>query len=71
MIGANMDRSDAMLLGRRTYEEWAGYWPGKTAADDPFAEYINDVPKYVVSRTLKRTTRVGGIDPHHQHGRRS
>src|SRR5207248_9405241 len=43
----------AMLLGRVTYEAWAGYWPGKTAEDDPFAGYINNVPKYVVSTTLQ------------------
>lgn len=53
IITANMQASDAMLLGRRTYEEWADYWPGKTEKDDPFAGYINTVPKYVVSRTLK------------------
>lgn len=53
VIGSAMDASDTMLLGRRTYEEWAAYWPDKTAADDPFADYINDVPKVVVSTTLK------------------
>jgi dihydrofolate reductase len=37
---------------RRTYEEWAGYWPGKTAEDDPYAPFINGVHKYVVSTTL-------------------
>ena len=42
---------DAMLLGRLTYQEWAGYWPNST--DEPFASHINRVPKYVVSRTLK------------------
>lgn len=53
VVGANMQASDTMLLGRRTYEEWADYWPDKTAEDDPFAPYINSVPKYVVSTTLK------------------
>ena len=43
---------DAMLLGRVTYQEWATHWPGIT--DQPFAEHINSVPKYVVSRTLDR-----------------
>ncbi len=52
VIGGNMAAADAMLLGRRTYEEWAAYWPGKTAEDDPFADFINAVPKYVVSQTL-------------------
>ncbi len=53
VIGSNMDSSDTILLGRRTYEEFADYWPDKTAADDPFADHINDTPKLVVSTTLK------------------
>ena len=53
VVGASMQASDAMLLGRRTYQEWAAYWPDKTSADDPFADYINNVPKHVVSTTLK------------------
>jgi dihydrofolate reductase len=53
VVGDAMAASDAMLLGRRTYQEWAAYWPDKTAADDPFADYINTVPKHVVSTTLK------------------
>jgi dihydrofolate reductase len=43
---------DTVLLGRVTYEEWVGYWP--TATDEPFASFINYVPKFVVSTTLKR-----------------
>ncbi|MDJ0332239.1 dihydrofolate reductase family protein [Planococcus sp. S3-L1] len=47
-------RSDALLLGRVTYEGFAAAWP---AAEDEeeFAERINKLPKYVVSTTLKRT----------------
>ncbi|MGZ8629813.1 MAG: dihydrofolate reductase family protein [Actinomycetota bacterium] len=52
-VGANMERSDALLLGRVTFDAFAGYWPDKSAADDPFADYINNVPKYVVSNTLQ------------------
>jgi dihydrofolate reductase len=40
----------ALLLGRRTYEIFAGYWP-KAPAESPFTELLNRVPKYVASRT--------------------
>jgi dihydrofolate reductase len=42
---------DAMILGRKTYEEWVHFWPDSEI--EPFASHINTVPKYVVSRTLK------------------
>jgi dihydrofolate reductase len=47
------DEADTILLGRRTYQEFAAYWPNKTAADDPFADYVNRTPKLVVPKTLK------------------
>jgi dihydrofolate reductase len=40
---------DTVLLGRRSYDEWAGYWP--TATHQPFADFINGVPKYVFTAT--------------------
>lgn len=45
--------ADALLLGRVTYQEFAAFWPSQSA-DDPFAEKINGLPKFVVSSTLKR-----------------
>ena len=45
-----LDGQDAVLLGRVTFSEWAGYWP--TSADEPFASWINGVQKYVGSTTL-------------------
>jgi dihydrofolate reductase len=48
-----MAREDDVLLGRVTYEEWAGYWPN--SKDEPFASFINNVHKHVASKTLKRT----------------
>jgi dihydrofolate reductase len=49
---AQLAEQDAVLLGRVTYQEWADYWP--TSTDEPFASYINNTPKYVVSTTLDR-----------------
>jgi dihydrofolate reductase len=40
---------DAVLLGRHMYDEWSQYWP--TADDQPFADFINSVKKYVVTST--------------------
>jgi dihydrofolate reductase len=40
---------DAVLLGRHMYDEWSRYWP--TVEDDPFADFINTVRKYVVTST--------------------
>ena len=50
-----MDSIDAILLGRVTYEMFAGYWPNVAvgAEDKVFADKINATPKIVFSRTLK------------------
>jgi dihydrofolate reductase len=45
-------RSDALLLGRVTYEGFANAWPTMTDSDG-FADRMNQLPKYVASRTLK------------------
>ena len=50
-LTAAMSQIDTILLGRVTYQEWAGYWPTATA-DGEYADFINNTPKYVVSSTL-------------------
>ncbi|MFF7802704.1 dihydrofolate reductase family protein [Streptomyces olivaceus] len=50
-VGGWYERSDAMLLGRKTYEIFASYWPTADPAD-PFTDRMNGMHKYVASRTL-------------------
>ena len=47
---ALFEQSSAMLLGRKTYEGLAGYWPKESG---PWADLINPMPKFVASRTLR------------------
>ncbi|MFB9809543.1 dihydrofolate reductase family protein [Haladaptatus pallidirubidus] len=49
---AGMASSDALLLGRVTYEELVAFWPTQPD-DNPIAKFINNVPKYVVSTTQR------------------
>ena len=66
-IGEVMERTDALLFGRRTWDGMAAAWPER--AGDPYADQMNAIRKYVVSRTLSaedassrwnNTTLVGG-----------
>ena len=50
VIGEIMEKTDALLFGRRTWQTMAAAWPGR--AGDPFADRMNEIPKYVASRTL-------------------
>lgn len=51
VVGGQMAAADTMLLGRRTYDEFAAHWSTQ-GSDVPFADQINGTPKYVVSTTL-------------------
>ncbi|MDQ3688847.1 MAG: dihydrofolate reductase family protein [Chloroflexota bacterium] len=50
-IMSSIERTDALLLGRRTYDIFAAYWPFQPA-HEPVAAKFAAIPKYVVSRTL-------------------
>jgi dihydrofolate reductase len=69
-VGSLMAGNDAVLLGRHTYDEFAGYWP-TADANDPMTKQMNGSRKYVVSNTLtqadwENTTVVGGDDVYDQ-----
>lgn len=49
-IDATLATTTALLFGRRTWQVMAGAWPDR--AGDPFADRMNQIDKYVVSRTL-------------------
>lgn len=44
-------RTDGILLGRRTYQDFFGFWPNQ--GDNPFTKALNETQKYVVSTTLR------------------
>lgn len=54
-IGAGMQTSGAFLMGRRLYDEWSEFWP-QQGPEVPFSEFINSVPKLVVSSSLTDPT---------------
>ena len=49
---AGLFASDALLLGKLTYEGFAAAWPGRTD-EEGFADRMNTLPKHVVSTTLQ------------------
>lgn len=53
-LDQTLGEQDAVLLGRKTYEEWSAYWPDSDI--EPFASFINAVPKHVVSSALSDFT---------------
>ncbi|MER7758136.1 dihydrofolate reductase family protein [Streptomyces sp. NPDC097619] len=53
-VNSTLGQADTLLLGRRTYDSFAGAWPEREAAggpDAPFAKSLGDARKYVVSRS--------------------
>lgn len=52
IMGEWMDQAGGYVFGRKTYELMAAYWP-TVPEDDPAGALLNQLPKYVASRTLK------------------
>ena len=50
-VAKGLAQTGGLLLGRKTYEIFAAYWPNQPAGD-PFADILNNVPKHVASTTL-------------------
>ena len=48
-LAAVIASQDVVILGRRSYDDWVEYWPGSD--NEPFAAFINTVPKYVATST--------------------
>jgi dihydrofolate reductase len=51
-VGSQMERAGAFLLGRKTYQGFAEYWPTVDPAEEPAAAIMNEKPKIVVSDTM-------------------
>ncbi|HVM33881.1 MAG TPA: dihydrofolate reductase family protein [Actinomycetota bacterium] len=51
-VADSMDATDAYLFGRKTYENFAAYWP-TAPREIPFTDHLNNTAKYVVSKTLR------------------
>jgi dihydrofolate reductase len=50
-LGRVIASQDSVLLGRRSYDEWARFWPGPGSEIEPFAPFINGVRKFVFTST--------------------
>jgi dihydrofolate reductase len=66
VIGEGIDKLDALVLGRKTYDIFAGYWPQHTEGDAEgvIGRKFDEIPKYVASRTplepeWQNTTQLG------------
>lgn len=53
IMNESLAAMEALLLGRKTYQIFAAYWP-TAPSEDPFSQKFNSIPKYVASTTLKQ-----------------
>ncbi|MFW6193159.1 MAG: dihydrofolate reductase family protein [Gemmatimonadota bacterium] len=56
VIADRYRRASALLLGRRTYDIFASYWPDAPDETEPFRSLVNDLPKHVASRSEPELT---------------
>ena len=49
----SITRAGGFLFGRRTYEIFAAHWPNASAQEQVLAQPLNELPKYVLSRSLR------------------
>ena len=64
-MGASMGDDGVMLFGRRTYEQFHGFWSTQTDGN-PYTEVLNRKHKYVASRYPGRAAAVGELVPAHR-----
>lgn len=65
VLRQHMEKQDALLLGRNTFESFRGYWPQQTDDTTGITNHLNEVQKYVMSSTIEdleweNTTVLGG-----------
>jgi dihydrofolate reductase len=53
LVATWLGEADALMFGRRTYDNFSRDWPNITNPDDPFTDKMNGLPKYVASHSLK------------------
>lgn len=53
LVKSSLNETDALLLGRVTYDEFASYWPTQAPNESGFPQFLNSVAKYVASSTLQ------------------
>jgi dihydrofolate reductase len=56
LVATWLGEADALMFGRRTYDNFSRDWPNITDPDDPFTDKMNGLPKYVASHNLKTAT---------------
>lgn len=54
-MSEDLGKAGALLLGRKTYDIFAAYWPTIGKDDEQFGGFMNNITKYVASKTLRKT----------------